>query len=1205
MKYLQRSVLVCLLLAMCSAAFAQSGQKYQGLLWEITGNNLAKPSYLFGTMHVSNKLAFHLSDSFYHCIRNADVVSLETDPQQLQEDFSKSKMLKLSSSYMTTMSRRSLMPKDAFTISSYGDLVRNGLTYRPEMINHLLYRSFSSQEDFEEDTFLDMYIYQVGSKLGKRATGVESFEESERLMLEAYRDAAKEAKTRKNNTSTYDISPAETRNLLNDAYRRGDLDLLDSLSNKQNSSPAFLEKFLYKRNENMFIAIDSIIRRSSLFAGVGAAHLPGERGLIHMLRKAGYTVRPISITNRDSEQKDQLEKMKAPVVFRPYVSDDGWIQAELPGKLYNFSNLTMLQQLQYADLANGAYYLVSRIKTNALSLGQSEQDVLQKIDSLLYENIPGKIISRQQIKNSGYTGFDIRNRTRRGDLQRYHIFATPFEIFIFKISGNGEYAAGEEADRFFASIRLKPMPMPEWSIYQPAEGSFSVKLPHQPVHSNNVALRSMSKRQEYEALDKKTGNSYLIIRKNIQDYSMLEEDTVELSFAEESFQQSQFIKQQKSRRLFTWLGHPCLEIVNQNTDNSYTQTRFLLQGANYYVLSARYQQDKKTAQEFFNTFTLRNPQYKNFQAHKDTALYFSVQTAVKGEDRDVAEEFVGNGNDEDEEEYTDYLYSVKEQKFQSDSTGETVHVSFQKIHRYYSVKDSAEYWNNKEKSLSNNGDLVVYAKKYEKLPGWESCLYQMRDTNSTKNFLYKIFLRKGAVYTLSSITDNISGPSAFITTFYDTFTPEDTLAGTSIYRSKTPLLLEDFYSKDSVFRKQARQSIVNVNYRDEDAPALIRMIKGWSASEKNYLEVKNDLLEQLGTIKHPEILPFLRQAYQAANDTSSLQFSILTALLHQQTRESHDVFRELVLKEIPVFGEMNQPSGLFTPLYDSLRLSAALFPDLMQFTALTDYKNQVYTLLSELADSGYIRPDVYKEQVNQIAFDARVHLQKQLSREQEANGQDEETELSIEAANYENYPLHNFAVMLLPYRNTNKNAERFFARYETMKNSGQQILRAQLYLRNKLPVSDSLLEDIAGREKYRVKLWEALEKIGMTGKFPAKYAKQESIARSVLYTTESYDTRIDTLVLLAKQQTTHRFRKGTVYIYKYRKKESDRWLLAVSGMQPENGNELSAADALTQLTELPFLADKPWQEQFTKAIRHVKYRNRYGWGPGSQSYDME
>jgi uncharacterized protein YbaP (TraB family) len=39
-----------------------------------------KPSYLFGTMHVSNKLVFHLGDSFYNAIRNVETVALELNP---------------------------------------------------------------------------------------------------------------------------------------------------------------------------------------------------------------------------------------------------------------------------------------------------------------------------------------------------------------------------------------------------------------------------------------------------------------------------------------------------------------------------------------------------------------------------------------------------------------------------------------------------------------------------------------------------------------------------------------------------------------------------------------------------------------------------------------------------------------------------------------------------------------------------------------------------------------------------------------------------------------------------------------------------------------------------------------------------------------------------------------------------------------------
>src|ERR1700752_1313108 len=80
-------VFACLFLT--TSAQKIPSQKYPSLLWEITGNGLKKPSYLFGTMHVSSKMAFHLADSFYVGIRNADMVALETNPESWQEDMSK------------------------------------------------------------------------------------------------------------------------------------------------------------------------------------------------------------------------------------------------------------------------------------------------------------------------------------------------------------------------------------------------------------------------------------------------------------------------------------------------------------------------------------------------------------------------------------------------------------------------------------------------------------------------------------------------------------------------------------------------------------------------------------------------------------------------------------------------------------------------------------------------------------------------------------------------------------------------------------------------------------------------------------------------------------------------------------------------------------------------------------------------------------
>src|ERR1700748_2148977 len=64
----------------------QEKHQYPSVFWEITGNGLKTPSYLFGTMHVSNKMVFHLSDSFYNAIQRCDEVALELNPKHWQPD---------------------------------------------------------------------------------------------------------------------------------------------------------------------------------------------------------------------------------------------------------------------------------------------------------------------------------------------------------------------------------------------------------------------------------------------------------------------------------------------------------------------------------------------------------------------------------------------------------------------------------------------------------------------------------------------------------------------------------------------------------------------------------------------------------------------------------------------------------------------------------------------------------------------------------------------------------------------------------------------------------------------------------------------------------------------------------------------------------------------------------------------------------------
>ena len=190
---------LCFFLLLTSNVHAQKtgNEKYNSLLWQITGNGLTKPSYLFGTMHVSSKMAFHLSDSFYYALKNVDAVALELNPELWQGQMVRLNEINENYTSYIQPAGNDFFTENSFRINKYEDLLKASLNTEPPVVNSLLYRSYKAKEDFEEDTFLDLYIFQTGRKMGKAPAGVEDYYESEKLVLEAYADMAKEKKKKR------------------------------------------------------------------------------------------------------------------------------------------------------------------------------------------------------------------------------------------------------------------------------------------------------------------------------------------------------------------------------------------------------------------------------------------------------------------------------------------------------------------------------------------------------------------------------------------------------------------------------------------------------------------------------------------------------------------------------------------------------------------------------------------------------------------------------------------------------------------------------------------------------------------------------------------------------------------------------------------------------------------------------------------------
>ena len=91
-------------------------------------------------------------------------------------------------------------------------------------------------------------------------------------------------------------------------YRNQDINHMDSLMEKSDPGMMqYMDLLLYDRNIRWAMQIpEQMFQKSTLFA-VGAGHLGGEKGVISLLKKQGFTVKPLDNTKFDNSSiKDKV-----------------------------------------------------------------------------------------------------------------------------------------------------------------------------------------------------------------------------------------------------------------------------------------------------------------------------------------------------------------------------------------------------------------------------------------------------------------------------------------------------------------------------------------------------------------------------------------------------------------------------------------------------------------------------------------------------------------------------------------------------------------------------------------------------------------------------------------------------------------------------------------------------------------------------------
>ena len=216
------------------------------------------------------------------------------------------KMGEMTPAQMQNMQKMMMMPADTTLLSLFSNEEKELLdAYLKETVGAQL-EMFSAMKpmtimvtvqnkilmdiipDIASMTGMDKYMQTLAVSKGKSIGGLETMEYQMNLLygcsLEEQADALLEMAQNGNSK--------ELMTELTVAYKTQNLDVLWSVFKDQMTSYEY-NALVSVRNQNWENQIVELLSvQSSLFV-VGSGHLPGEKGMINLLKKAGYKIKPV------------------------------------------------------------------------------------------------------------------------------------------------------------------------------------------------------------------------------------------------------------------------------------------------------------------------------------------------------------------------------------------------------------------------------------------------------------------------------------------------------------------------------------------------------------------------------------------------------------------------------------------------------------------------------------------------------------------------------------------------------------------------------------------------------------------------------------------------------------------------------------------------------------------------------------------------
>lgn len=1020
-----------ILIALLFVCFSQAQEKkYQSLLWEISGNGLQKNSYVYGSMHVSEKVSYHLSDAFFKHLMEADFIANESDPTTWSDLYTI-----FSGVYGNNSGYSAFYTNFYITKPKKEDLypLFRGTNYN---LIGLLSRTNEMNKDYQEDTYLDMFIYRVGRKYGKKTLGLEDVKSSTINIMKAEANV-KPKDVEENRQKLKKLLKNKNYNeAMMDYYREKDLDMLDSLT-ILSSSETYLKAMLYDRNTDMVKSMDSIMKTGSLFSAIGAAHLPGKNGVIEALKAKGYTVKPVfgDYTDEGRKIKKQIEEYFIKPEFETKTSTDGMIT--LP--LYKLV-LENAENFESPDLANGGYINVKRSLLKDFISKDNAKFNHKSLDSLFYENIPGDILDKKFYKENNYMVYDIKSKTKTNNAQRYRYYITPLEIIAVIMGGEGDYVRQYESF-VFNNITIKTSKN-STEKFIPKKGGFEVEVPTYFITQGNKDFDKQYSDIKLLAYDESEKANYFILEQTLGDNDNLEDTEFELKRI-----QYEFYNQHDLDSINTSFNKEKTSFVSQSKiGEKDIYLKSVINGSKYYLLGTVGASESKT-DAFFNSFSI-----KNLKAEVETKIYVDSTAMFSIEVPKKQNEYLDFRFDRDYDTYQkkENIFKIKSKAFSFMSpTGKDVELSFYQYHKYDSEKNLDSVWNEfrehiKSDFASNNNDEIVdvaieteatvngdiipadlvkeNSDKKKKLnyniSRWDEELgFNKKDKNeivlinekltsnddktvqemnvlavkpnSNQAIKYKAIFKDGRSYLMKTLVEKeYKNDDAFVEKTFNSFKPFDTVISPSVFENKFKYFVADAYSENDTIRYSALKSIYFLDISKEDLPQVKEFLNGFEFKQDEN-EALIALYEKIGRIKDPAIIPYLENIYEKEGVTASIQFAILNALTNQKSKDAYKTIAKLLEYDLPLSDNEYEVTSLFNSFENDIEHSKMLFPDMFQFYSVNEYHTPIIDFTNKLIESNLGNPKKLKSYKKMLLTNAKLEYKRVLSWKQKQNTQED------------------------------------------------------------------------------------------------------------------------------------------------------------------------------------------------------------------------